>query len=98
MVLSVIVRNKEEINIVMDPYYHTLIAASMLAVAFFVGKHFSSKSSIEDIVAGILDKLEQDGFIATQVDENGEKELIPVSQLIANALVDAKKTLTNYKN
>ena len=98
MVLSVIVRNKEEINIVMDPYFHTLIAASMLAVSFFVGKHFSSKSSIEDIVAGILDKLEQDGFIATQVDENGEKELIPVSQLIANALVDAKKTLTNYKN
>ena len=98
MVLSVIVRNKEEINIVMDPYFHTLISASMLAVAFFVGKHFSSKSSIEDIVAGILDKLEQDGFIATQVDENGEKELIPVSQLIANALVDAKKTLTNYKN
>jgi len=70
----------------------------MLAVAFFVGKHFSSKSSIEDIVAGILDKLEQDGFIATEVDANGDKELIPVSQLIANALVDAKKTLTNYKN
>jgi hypothetical protein len=45
-----------------------------------------------------LDKLEQDGFIATEVDANGEKELIPVSQLVANALVDAKKTLTNYKN
>jgi len=80
----------------MDPYIHTLIAVCSLAIAYFIGRY--DKLSLDEIVSNLLEKLEQEGFIATELDKDGDKELIPVSELVANALVDAKKTLTKSKN
>jgi hypothetical protein len=39
----------------------------------------------------MLETLERDGFIATELDKDGEKELIPVSTMIASALKEVKK-------
>jgi DNA-binding PadR family transcriptional regulator len=39
----------------------------------------------------MLSKLETDGFIATKMDENGDKELVPISEVIAKTLKEYKK-------
>ena len=40
----------------------------------------------------MLDKLEADGFIYTTIDKDGDKELIPVSEVVAKTLRDAIKS------
>jgi len=80
----------------MDAYIHTMIATGSLAAAYYFGKYFEKhifgKEIIENAVGTILESLEKDGFIATGFDKDGDKELIPVSELIAKALKEAKKT------
>jgi hypothetical protein len=34
----------------------------------------------------MFDKLEKDGFIVTKLDKDGDKELIPINEVIAKAL------------
>ena len=80
----------------MDAYIHTMIATGSLAAAYYLGKYFEKhifgKEIIENAVGSILESLEKDGFIATGFDKDGDKELIPVSELIAKALREAKET------
>ena len=38
----------------------------------------------------MLDKLERDGFIATKLDKDGDKELILISEVVAKALKKSK--------
>ena len=80
----------------MDAYLHTMIATGSLAAAYYFGKYFEKhifgKEIIENAVGSILESLEKDGFIATGFDKDGDKELIPVSELIAKALREAKET------
>lgn len=45
---------------------------------------------METIIESMLDNLEKDDLIRTKKDKNGEKDIIPVSELIAKALRDAK--------
>jgi hypothetical protein len=40
----------------------------------------------------MLDKLEADGYIYTATDKDGDKELIPISEIIAKTLRDANPT------
>ena len=70
----------------MDIYIHTMIATGCIAAAYYIGKYVSGKNMIENVVASLLESLEKDGFIATGLDMDGDKELIPVSELIAKAL------------
>ena len=81
----------------MDAYIHTMIATGCIAGAYYIGKHVSGKNMIEDIVTSLLEALEKDGFIATVSDQDGEKELIPVSELIAKALRESKKLTKKVK-
>ena len=80
----------------MDAYIHTMIATGSLAGAYYIGKYFEkhvfNKNIVDTILECILENLEKDGFIATEVDKDGDKELIPVSELIAKALREAKET------
>ena len=46
----------------------------------------------------LLDKLEADGYISTEIDKDGEKELIPVSEEIAKALREAYKISSKNEN
>ena len=76
----------------MDPLLHTLIAVGCLAVSFYCGKYLSINSDhVEELISGVLERLEREGFIVTKTDDEGEKELIPVSELIAKAVREVKK-------
>jgi len=81
----------------MDTYIHTMIATGCLAGAYYIGKYVSGKNMIENVIATLLETLEKDGFIATVLDKDGDKELIPVSEMIAKALRESKKMTKKIK-
>ena len=70
----------------MDTLTHTIIAVGSIASAYYLGAYLKSKSIFEEVVGSMLDKLEKDGFIATKLDKDGDKELILISEVIAKAL------------
>ena len=74
-----------------------MIATGCLAAAYYTGKYVSGKNMIENILAALLESLEKDGFIATALDKDGDKELIPVSELIAKAVRESKKLTKKVK-
>jgi hypothetical protein len=74
-----------------------MIATGCLAAAYYAGKYVSGKNMVENIIASLLEALEKDGFIATGLDKDGDKELIPVSELIAKALRESKKLTKKVK-
>jgi hypothetical protein len=82
----------------MDTYIHTIIATGCLAAAYYIGKYVSGKNMIENVIETLLETLEKEGFIATVLDKDGDKELIPVSEMIAKALRESKKMTKKVKN
>ena len=76
----------------MDVYLHTALAMSAIGAAYYAG-HYFSKSHIENVIGYMLDTLEEEGFVATKEDNDGDKELILISELIAAAVKDSKKLL-----
>ena len=78
----------------MDPITHTLLAVGSLLVIFFVGEWIGGKKKTDDVlektVALTIETLERDGFIRTEIDKDGDVELIPISELITDAVKDAK--------
>ena len=68
-----------------------MIATGCLAGAYYIGKYVSGKNMIENVIETLLETLEKEGFIATVLDKDGDKELIPVSEMIAKALRESKK-------
>ena len=67
----------------MDSLTHTIITVGSLASAYYLGSYVEAKSVFEDVVGNLLDKLEKDGFIATKVDKDGDKSLIPINEVLA---------------
>ena len=76
----------------MDVYIHTTLAMGVIAIAYYAGQYFSRTKDIEVVVDSLLDTLEKEGFVATVFDKDGDKELVPISELIAKALKETKKT------
>ena len=76
----------------MDPTIHTIIAVGSLFGAYHLGKFLTHRSLFDEIAGKMLDKLEHDGFIAVKKDKDGEKDLIPISEIIAKATRDAFNT------
>ena len=68
----------------MDVYTHTIIATSAIAVAYSLGRYVQNSTLHEKVVGWVLDKLEEDGFIQTRLDNSGDKELIKISEIIEN--------------
>ena len=66
----------------MDVYLHTFIAVGCIAGAFYAGMFLAKKSVLDEIVTSMLSKLEEEGFIHTKKDKDGDKELVPISELI----------------
>jgi hypothetical protein len=66
----------------MDVYLHTFIAVGCIAAAFYAGKFIAKRSILDEIVTQLLSKLEDEGFIHTKEDKDGDKELVPISELI----------------
>ena len=63
----------------MDAYLHTMIATGSLAGAYYLGKYFEkhvfSKNIVENILECILESLEKDGFIATELERMATRNL-----------------------
>ena len=81
----------------MDALTHALLAAAHIGF-YYLGR-WSTRTNLTDVIESMLSKLETDGFIATKMDENGDKELVPISEVIAKTLKEYKKAiLTNLPN
>ena len=76
---------------VMDIYLHTALAMGAIGAAYFAGNYFRNPK-IEDVVESVLETLESEGFVKTSLDKDGDKELVPISELIATAVNEYKKT------
>ena len=76
----------------MDVYLHTALAMGAIGAAYFAGNYFRNPK-IEDVVESMLETLESEGYIKTKMDKDGDKELVPISELVANAVKDSKKLL-----
>ena len=66
----------------MDATTHTLIAVVMLMAAYYVGRYFSKRSILDEIITSMLNNLERDGYISVKIDVAGEKELIKIEDLV----------------
>jgi hypothetical protein len=75
----------------MDVYLHTALAMGVISAAYLAGDYFSTVN-VEKVVSSMLETLEKEGFVQTSLDKNGEKELILISELIANAVKESEKT------
>ena len=77
----------------MDPIIHTLIVVGSLFCAFHLGRFLYRRKGrdIDDIVSALLEKLERDGFVAVEKDKDGEKELIPISEVVAKSIKEANE-------
>ena len=77
----------------MDVFTHTIIAVGSLAGFFFLGEYFGKKKGTEDTALDVVDytlnMLERDGLIRVET-INGEKEIVPISEIISDALRNAK--------
>ena len=76
----------------MDPLFHTLLAVGCMLGSFYLGRYLAEKECFEHICGGLLEKLDADGLIYTVTDKDGQKELVPVSEVVAKALRDANPT------
>ena len=76
----------------MDPILHTAIALGCMVGCFYAGHFLATRNMFEPIISKMLDKLEAEGFIYTTTDKDGDKELIPVSEVVAKTLRDAIKS------
>ena len=76
----------------MDPILHSVIAVGCMAGCYYAGHRLAIKNMFEPIISKMLDKLEADGYIYTTIDKDGDKELIPISEILAKTLRDAAKS------
>ena len=72
----------------MDMYIHTIIAMGSIITAYAVGRHIQNETLHGKVVGWVLDKLEEDGFIQTKLDADGDKELIKIEEIIAKHVKD----------
>ena len=75
----------------MDPILHAVIALGCMIGCFYLGKFLAARECVEPVVGSLLEKLESEGYIYTDIDKYGDKELIPVSEVVAKALTNARK-------
>jgi len=60
---------------------HAILATSVLAAFFYVGKWMGKKEKVEYIVEHTLNTLEKNNMIKVEVDKKtGEKEILPLDK------------------
>ena len=67
----------------MDVITHTLLAGTAMFACYLWGKHLTYTTIIEEVVNNTLLKLEDEGFVRTEIDEEGDKSLVPISRIEA---------------
>ena len=58
----------------------------LVSLSFYIGFRTAKNKFIFDSVAHTLERLEREDHIRTKMDADGEKDLIPISQVVAEAL------------
>jgi len=66
----------------MEVITHTIFAAACMAATYFWGRYLSKDEILEGVVGVMLERLEKDGFIRTVEGEDGDMELVPISEII----------------
>ena len=66
----------------MEVITHTIFAAACMAATYFWGRYLSKDEILEGVVGVMLERLEKDGFIRTVDGEDGDMELVPISEII----------------
>ena len=74
----------------MDEVTHTILATACMVGCFYAGRYLTKRSLIEGVVTALLDNLEKEGLIAVRKSSKGDKDIIPINEVIAKALRDAK--------
>ena len=75
----------------MNVWLHTAIAIVSLYAAYYAGTNWGRKNQIGIIFTTLLSSLEDDGFIRTQIDADGDKEIIPISEIERDAAKQASE-------
>ena len=73
----------------LNEYTHTLIALGSLYGTYLLGGYLKSRKYVENSVDITLASLEKEGLIYTRLDKDGEKDIIPISEIIEKATRDA---------
>ena len=78
----------------MDVFTHTLLAVGSLVCFFFAGEYLAKKkiteNLAEDMVDATITMLERDGLIRVETDKDGEKEIVPISEIVTETLRNVK--------
>ena len=74
----------------MNIYIHTIVATLPICFAYLVGRYWGREALVENIVNNLISKLDKDGFITTATDKDGDIELVPISEVVAKSLREAK--------
>ena len=64
----------------MDMYLHTIIAVGLMYTTYLWGRYLTKNSIMEEIIEHMLSKLEKEGYIITQKDEDGDISLVKVKE------------------
>ena len=73
----------------MNVYLHTIIAILPIFIAYWIGTGRGRESFVNEIISNFLSTLDKEGFVRTKTDEDGELELVPISDVVAKSLRDA---------
>ena len=73
----------------LNEYTHTLLAVGLMLGAYWLGRFMSGRSVVENAIGFCLESLENGGYIRTAIDKDGDKELIPISEIVAETVRDA---------
>ena len=70
-----------------DMWTHTLLAVGCTALAYYAGYYIQIKKLVADVCDTVLydfiETLEKGGFIQTDIDDEGDLELIPIKEIVA---------------
>ena len=70
-----------------DVYTHTVIAIACLAGCYYWGRLLAKREILSEVVDTTLEKLEKEGFVRMEIDEDGDKSLVLISE-IENKIVN----------
>ena len=64
----------------MDMYLHTIIAVGLMYSTYLWGRYLTKNSIMEEIIELMLTKLDEEGYIITVKDEDGDISLVKVKE------------------
>jgi hypothetical protein len=73
----------------LSEYTHTLLAVGLMIGAYLLGRYLEGRAIVENAIGSTLESLENGGYIRTTTDKDGDKELIPISEIVAETVRDA---------